>query len=407
MNECWRDGNRVELLINGEAFYPSVFQAIEEARQEVLLETFILRDDKVGRGLRQVLIDAAQRGVRVDVIADGYGTPDLDASFLGGLLDAGVRLHLFDPQRPLLGMRTNLFRRLHRKHVVVDGQVGFVGGINFCADHLADFGVMAKQDYAVKVRGPSVQDIRRACLDLLAQYGDMPAADAVHPGGPAGPCRACLAIRDNLDRRTEIEQHYLRAIGRARERLVIANAYFFPGYRLLRALRDAARRGVQVRLILQGLPDMPLVRLCSKLLYDTLLRDGVEIYEYRDRPLHGKVAVTDRHWATVGSSNLDPLSLSLNLEANVIIRDKDFNRVLTERLDHLMRHSCKQVEADALGEWSGWRLVRSFFVFHFMRWYPSWAGWLPRHAPRLKPAVPTEPPRERGHDGSVAQTDAA
>ncbi|MFV3415192.1 cardiolipin synthase ClsB [Pseudomonas nitroreducens] len=386
MNECWRDGNRVELLINGEAFYPSVFQAIEEARQEVLLETFILRDDKVGRGLRQVLIDAAQRGVRVDVIADGYGTPDLDASFLGGLLDAGVRLHLFDPQRPLLGMRTNLFRRLHRKHVVVDGQVGFVGGINFCADHLADFGVMAKQDYAVKVRGPSVQDIRRACLDLLAQYGDMPAADAVHPGGPAGPCRACLAIRDNLNRRTEIEQHYLRAIGRARERLVIANAYFFPGYRLLRALRDAARRGVQVRLILQGLPDMPLVRLCSKLLYDTLLRDGVEIYEYRDRPLHGKVAVMDRHWATVGSSNLDPLSLSLNLEGNLLIEESAFASELDDHLENLAASSCRRVTRQYARRGYWWRAPLVFLSFHFLRHFPAIAGQLPAHRQVLHPA---------------------
>ncbi|MDU4252148.1 cardiolipin synthase ClsB [Pseudomonas sp.] len=394
MNECWRDGNRVELLINGEAFYPSVFQAIEEARQEVLLETFILRDDKVGRGLRQVLIDAAQRGVRVDVIADGYGTPDLDASFLGGLLDAGVRLHLFDPQRPLLGMRTNLFRRLHRKHVVVDGQVGFVGGINFCADHLADFGVMAKQDYAVKVRGPSVQDIRRACLDLLAQYGDMPAADAVHPGGPAGPCRACLAIRDNLDRRTEIEQHYLRAIGRARERLVIANAYFFPGYRLLRALRDAARRGVQVRLILQGLPDMPLVRLCSKLLYDTLLRDGVEIYEYRDRPLHGKVAVMDRHWATVGSSNLDPLSLSLNLEGNLLIEESAFASELDDHLEHLAASSCRRVTRQYARRGYWWRAPLVFLSFHFLRHFPAIAGQLPAHRQVLHPASLEENARQ-------------
>ena len=305
-----------------------------------------------------------------------------------------MRLHLFDPQRPLLGMRTNLFRRLHRKHVVVDGQVGFVGGINFCADHLADFGVMAKQDYAVKVRGPSVQDIRRACLDLLAQYGDMPAADAVHPGGPAGPCRACLAIRDNLDRRTEIEQHYLRAIGRARERLVIANAYFFPGYRLLRALRDAARRGVQVRLILQGLPDMPLVRLCSKLLYDTLLRDGVEIYEYRDRPLHGKVAVMDRHWATVGSSNLDPLSLSLNLEGNLLIEESAFARELDDHLEHLAASSCRRVTRQYARRGYWWRAPLVFLSFHFLRHFPAIAGQLPAHRQVLHPASLEENARQ-------------
>lgn len=386
MNEVWRDGNNVELLVNGEEFFPSVFRAIESARREVLLETFILRDDKVGRGLRQTLIDAAGRGVRVEVIADGYGTPDLDATYLGGLLDAGVRLHLFDPQPLLLGMRTNLFRRLHRKHVVVDGAVAFVGGINYCADHLADFGAMAKQDYAVKIEGPSVQDIRQACLELLSQYGEAPAADATPPAGRAGPCRTCLAIRDNLHRRTEIEQHYLRAIGQARDRLLIANAYFFPGYRLLRALRDAARRGVKVRLILQGLPDMPLVRLCSKLLYDTLLRDGVEIYEYCDRPLHGKVAVADRRWATVGSSNLDPLSLSLNLEGNLMIEDQAFSHHLDDHLQRLAADSCRRVTRKAARRGYWWRAPLVFLSFHFLRHFPAIAGQLPAHRQLLHPA---------------------
>lgn len=394
MNECWRDGNRVELLVNGEGFYPSVFAAIAGARHEVLLETFIIRDDKVGRALRQVLIEASERGVRVELIADGYGTPDLDAGYLGPLLEAGVRLHLFDPQPLLLGMRTNLFRRLHRKHVVVDGRLAFVGGINFCADHLADFGPMAKQDYAVSIEGPSVEDIRRASLELLSQYGDIPAADAVHSSGPAGSCRTCLAIRDNLYRRTEIEQHYLRAIGQARERLLIANAYFFPGYRLLRALRDAARRGVKVRLILQGLPDMPLVRLCSKLLYDTLLRDGVEIYEYCDRPLHGKVAVVDRRWATVGSSNLDPLSLSLNLEGNLMIEDGAFASALDQHLQTLSENSCRRVTRQYARRGYWWRAPLVFASFHFLRHFPAIAGQLPAHRQILHPASVDEAPSE-------------
>lgn len=394
MNECWRERNRVELLINGEEFFPGVFRAIADAQHEVLLETFIIRDDKVGRELRQVLIDAAQRGVRIELIADGYGTPDLDDSYLRGLLDAGVRLHLFDPQPPLLGMRTNLFRRLHRKFVVVDGRLAFVGGINFCADHLADFGAMAKQDYAVKVEGPSVEDIRRASLELLSQYGEIPAADAVPPGNPAGTCRTCLAIRDNLQRRTDIEQHYLRAIQRARQRLLIANAYFFPGYRLLRALRDAARRGVTVRLILQGLPDMPLVRLCSKLLYDTLLRDGVEIYEYCERPLHGKVAVADGRWATVGSSNLDPLSLSLNLEGNLMIEDAGFATALDEHLQTLSEHSCRRVTRKAARRGYWWRAPLVFLSFHFLRHFPAIAGQLPAHRQVLHPAQVEDPPGE-------------
>jgi cardiolipin synthase A/B len=123
------------------------------------------------------------------------------------------------------------------------------------------------------------------------------------------------------------------------------------------------------------------------MLYHQLLGAGVKIYEYCDRPLHGKVAVMDDEWATVGSSNLDPLSLALNLEANVIIRDRSFNRVLSERLDQLTCSSCKQVDRVELGQPSRWQVAHSFFAYHFTRRYPGWASWLPRHVPRLLPAL--------------------
>jgi cardiolipin synthase len=195
--------------------------------------------------------------------------------------------------------------------------------------------------------------------------------------------------------------------------VVIANAYFFPGYRFIREMRRAARRGVDVRLILQGQPDMAIVRTAASMLYDHLLRAGVRIYEYCDRPLHGKVALVDDEWSTVGSSNLDPLSLSLNLEANVIIRDRAFNEHLHSRLAHLMDNSCKQIEAPAPGRFDGLRLLRSYLVFHLMRWFPTWAGWLPRHEPTITMVrTPGAPPTSatpadaqaepRNHNAGVA-----
>ncbi|HKS15527.1 MAG TPA: phospholipase D-like domain-containing protein, partial [Pseudomonas sp.] len=132
----WVDGNSVKLLINGEDFYPRVFEAIGQAREEILLETFIIFDDKVGQQLQQALIAAAERGVRVEVAVDGYGTADLDDAFIGAMTSAGISFHVFDPQRRLVGMRTNLFRRLHRKIVVIDGELAFIGGINYGEDHL-------------------------------------------------------------------------------------------------------------------------------------------------------------------------------------------------------------------------------------------------------------------------------
>ena len=182
--------------------------------------------------------------------------------------------------------------------------------------------------------------------------------------------------------------------------MVIANAYFFPGYRLLRELRRAARRGVEVQLILQGEPDMAIVKTAAELLYEHLQRDGVQIHEYCKRPLHGKVAVIDDDWSTVGSSNLDPLSLSLNLEANVILRDAAFAAHLHERLQYLIEHECRQPVAPPRSRWTLWPQLRSAVVFHFLRRFPSWARSLPRHAPRLElPAGAADAERPAGAAG--------
>jgi cardiolipin synthase len=398
MSSRWIEGNRISLLENGEEFFPRVFACIANAKQEVILETFILFEDKVGLQLHQALVAAAARGVQVDITVDGFGSPDLSDRFIDTLADAGVRVHVFDPGKRLLGWRWNVLRRMHRKIVVVDGAIAFVGGINYSADHLADFGPQAKQDYAVEVHGPLVAEIHRFTHTMLAQGQryeprrqwwrwrtrmranpqDMP---------HAGSASAMLVVRDNGEHASDIERHYRIAIRAAKQRVYIANAYFFPGYRFMRELRRAARRGVDVRLVLQGQPDMPIVKTAASMLYQPLLAAGVRIYEYCERPLHGKVALMDDEWSTVGSSNLDPLSLALNLEANVIIRDRAFNQELAERLELVMQRSCTQIDPQALGPASGWQVARSFLAFHFTRLYPGLATWLPRHVPRLLPAL--------------------
>lgn len=391
----WVQGNRIELLENGEAFFPRVFDAIRQARSEVLLETFILFEDKVGHTLREVLVEAARRGVFVTVLVDGYGSVDLSGPFLAELTEAGVHFKVFDPRPKLLGMRTNVFRRMHRKLLVVDGETAFVGGINFSADHLADFGPAAKQDYAIEVQGPIVAQIREFVRNGTKPRGKSKALERTKNDAPGtgdaewpGSAECLFVVRDNEAHRTDIEQHYRIAVRAARRDLTIANAYFFPGYRLLRDLRNAARRGVRVRLILQGEPDMPIVKVGAHMLHDYLLGAGVEIYEYCERPLHGKVAVADDSWSTVGSSNLDPLSLSLNLEANLVIRDPHFNRVLRDRLDALVERHCRKVSARDTKPRPVWRIATTFIVFHFLRRFPAWAGWLPAHTPKLEKVGP-------------------
>ncbi|MGN6513138.1 MAG: cardiolipin synthase ClsB, partial [Lysobacteraceae bacterium] len=199
----------------------------------------------------------------------------------------------------------------------------------------------------------------------------------------AGTATALFLPRDNGRRSDAIEDEYRRAIAAARREVLIANAYFFPGFGFLRALRQAARRGVRVALVLQGEPDTRIARTAARLLYRRLLDDGIRVFEYRRRPFHGKVAVIDRRWATVGSSNLDPLSLSLNLEANLFVRDAGFAGHLQARLLALIGAHCHEVRADSLPPRSlGAALLRPV-AFHCLRHFPEWAGLLPAHTPRV------------------------
>lgn len=402
MKTNWRDGNRIELLENGDEFYPAVFEAIDNARSKIILETFIWFDDNVGRQLHEVILRAAQRGVSVEVLLDGYGSPDLSDEFVGTLTSAGVTFRYYDPRPRTMGMRTNVFRRMHRKIVVIDGEVAFVGGINYSAEHMSDYGPEAKQDYAVRVEGPVVQDIYQFVLSNLGeeqvsrwwQRHYQQAVDNTMPG----EAQALFIWRDNNDHRDDIERHYLKMLANAKKELIIANAYFFPGYRLLHAMRNAARRGVKVKLIVQGEPDMPIVKVGARLLYNYLVKGGVEVYEYLRRPLHGKVALMDDHWATVGSSNLDPLSLSLNLEANLIIHDTQFNQTLRDNLTRLIREDCKQVDESMMPKRTWWNLTKSVIVFHFLRHFPAMVGWLPAHTPKLAQVPPPVQPEIETQD---------
>ncbi|MFP2423332.1 cardiolipin synthase ClsB [Pseudescherichia vulneris] len=388
----WREGNQIQLLENGDQYYPAVFSAIAKAESKIILETFIWFEDSVGWQLHEALLTAARRGVSIEVLLDGYGSPDLSDRFVGELTAAGVVFRYYDPRPRLFGLRTNLFRRMHRKIVVIDAAVAFVGGINYSAEHMSDYGPEAKQDYAVRVEGPVVQDILQFELDNLPGH-----AEARHfwrrrhhaeENRAPGEAQTLFVWRDNHEHRDDIERHYLKMLANARHEVIIANAYFFPGYRLLHAMRNAARRGVRVKLVVQGEPDMPIVKVGARLLYRYLLKGGVQIFEYKRRPLHGKVALMDDHWATVGSSNLDPLSLSLNLEANLIIHDRTFNQTLRDNLNALIQQDCLRVDSAMVPKRSWWNLGKSVLAFHFLRHFPAMVGCLPAHTPKLAQVDP-------------------
>ena len=337
-------GNRITLLNSGNEFFPAIEAAIDAAQRDVRIETYIYEADGAGERVAAALKRAAARGVSVRILIDAFGSRLLPREFLPGLEAAGVHVQLFRPARSWITLQRTRLRRLHRKIVLVDGRVAFVGGLNIIDDRTDNPTAGGRLDYAVRVEGPLVARIY-ALVHRLWWLVATIAARRRQPGfrppacdlAPAGESVAALVHRDNLRHRHDIEAMYLRGIRGARREIVIASAYFLPGGRMRRALMAAARRGVRVVLLLQGPTDHAVLRQASRVLYEALLEKGIEIFEYTGGELHAKVGVVDERWATVGSSNLDPFSLVLAREANVVVFDEAFARTLRASLEAELR----------------------------------------------------------------------
>ena len=347
-------GNRITLLKNGAEYFPALEAAFDRASEYIYLETYIYRDDESGRRVAEALMRAARRGVATHLMIDGFGSYPLPESLLQEMSDAGVRVSIFRPERSRWRLRRYRLRRLHRKLVVVDSGIGFVGGINIIND--ADFpGMPPQYDYAVAVEGPLVGEIYQAVHRVwnIVSWTQMRQTRRREKKLPiaisaTGSVHAQFLPRDNLRNRRTIERAYLRAIGRARQEIIIANAYFLPGTRFRRALISAAERGVRVVALVQGRTDHAMANYAKQAFYDSLLRAGVEIYEYQKSVLHAKTAVIDGVWATVGSSNIDPFSLVLSREANIAVYDRAFAETLRASMQEEIEIGAVQVVAESL-----------------------------------------------------------
>lgn len=332
-------GNRITLLTGGVEYFPALAAACDAASHEIHLETYIFEDDSAGRHVADALMRAARRGVAVHLLIDGFGSKDLGEAFVSGMREAGVRVLKFRPDISPWTLRRERLRRMHRKIAVIDAAVAFVGGINIIDDMHTPHQKPPRFDYAVRIEGPLLESIYPAVKRLWAlveftQFGqDWHNIPALSIGTAArGTQRAAFLVRDNLRHRGDIEEAYLAAIAGARSEILIANAYFFPGLSFRHALVEAAGRGVRVVLLLQGRVEYTLLRYASRALYGAFLDAGIEIHEYHRGFMHAKVAVIDGRWATVGSSNIDPMSLLLAREANVVIDDAGFARELRASL---------------------------------------------------------------------------
>jgi len=333
------EGNHVTLLHSGTEYFPVLESAIDLAMQEIHLETYIFQYDATGSRIVEALKRAARRGVAVHLLIDGFGSFSLPRGVIQEMLAAGVQVLIYRPELFSFRLKRSRLRRLHRKLAVMDASVAFVGGINIIDDCYEPDALFPRLDYAVRIIGPLLKKIHAAArhLWMLVAWVYFKKRWTNYPSVmgnnlPAGHQRVSLVIRDNLRNRRSIERSYLKAIASARKEIIIANAYFLPGKNFRQALIRAAQRGVSVTLLLQGKSEYRLQHYAMHALYGHLLDAGVRIYEYRRGYLHAKVAVIDSFWSTVGSSNIDPFSLLLAREANVVILDRAFAAELQRSL---------------------------------------------------------------------------
>lgn len=389
------DGHQLVLLEGGNELFPALVQAMDAARRVVHLETYIFEFQGMALEVAQAMERAAKRGVLVRLVVDGVGTPHIPSEWTQRFAQAGVRWRIYAPLGRLGLLIPSRWRRLHRKLCVIDETIGFCGGINII-DDLDDVALgrlsVPRLDFSLRVAGPLVQEmvdsmeslwwrlqaLRKArqrefktawqalretlpegdFSKILGLFDSRDAEGAAEEGEDSGGNRpgspgvngaaAALLLRDNVRHRHDIERAYLKAIGEARHDIVIANAYFVPGRKLRRALTVAAKRGVRVRLLVQGRYENFFQFHAARPVHQTLVAAGIEIREYAPSALHAKVAVVDQRWATVGSTNLDPLSLLLAREANVLTTDERFAAMLYQRLDALFTNDGQAIDPASL-----------------------------------------------------------
>ena len=348
--------NQITLLRGGEEYFPALVTAIKNASQTIYLQTYIYEIDKAGISIGNALKQAAQRGVAVNILLDGFGCKDMPKTYLKELENAGVQVLFYRPKISPWTLKKNRLRRMHRKVAVVDDKIAFVGGINIIDDYNVPDNTPPRIDYAVRIEGAllpsiasSIQKLwRRISLSHLkpANTNKKIIPNKVEATAAKG-VDAAFILRDNLIHRRDIENAYLSAINTAKSEIIIANAYFVPGRRFRQALLRAAKRGVRIELLLQGRMEYFLM-FATHAFYSLFLKNGIEIYEYRKSFMHCKVAVIDGRWATVGSSNIDPFSMLLAREANIVVQDTVFSNELRSEIYQSIREGAHHVSVQ---EW--------------------------------------------------------
>ncbi len=368
-------GNEVRLLEGGEEFFPALLRAVRDSQHQILIDVYIFNESRIGSELLEALERAAERGVYVSLLIDGFGSIQTQSNLFRRLESLGAEVLFFQPIKFFPKLQNLFSERLHRKIFCFDAKTAFVTGMNIDDDYFFSH-PKGRLDHAVFVKGPVVAEIEDILLDLRRslrrhkirwirpiQRKRIPPLDHRHQLP-----LAAVVIRDNIRYRRQMEAHFLEIIQSANHTIDIASAYFFPGRRFLSELRRAAQRGVKVRLLLEGRAEFLSLYWATRHLYDRLFVSGVEIYEYHKSYLHSKFVSVDDKISSIGSCNFDTLSFFLNLEANISVRDDQFAQDLRSRFEGLLAGSKKICSDDFYRENYFKRLFYHcwYFIYRFL-----------------------------------------
>jgi cardiolipin synthase len=364
--DAYQSAEQVQLVYSGKDYFQQLEKIINAARNELHIQTYIFQYDETGRNVIDLIKNAALRKVKIYILLDSFGAGSFPKVLRKELTSLGVQIRFF---APLLSTSSfYLGRRLHHKVIVADNKVALIGGINIADKYKGSNGDLPWLDYAVELRGPICAGIQKYCENIFLKrsHRNFVRTEELSTGSQV-PVR--IALNDWLHGRNEISKGYLHAIYNAKTEVIIVGGYFIPGRRLRAALRAASKRGVKVKIILAGISDVALVARATRFFYSFLLRHNMELHEWRHSVLHGKAAVVDNKWSTIGSFNLNHLSTYASIEMNVEINSPAFANIFSKHLHEIMsrcrvvsrvKYEQKNIWLNKFQNWFAFGLIRVF-----------------------------------------------
>lgn len=372
--EQYLPGNEIEIIRSGEPFFSNLIDLIDKAEKLLYFQVYIFEEDNTGNEVADALKRAGARGVEIYMAVDSYGSKNLSPAFIASLRKSGVRFRYFSPL-PKHFYAFRLGRRLHSKVMVADGRDALVGGINIADKYRGTETEPAWLDFAVRVKGPVCAELLENCRLIHGRRrsrSKIKITDA-NPEESLAPALAKMALNDWWRRKNQISAGYRSAFRNAESSIFIVASYFLPSRGVRSALKKASRRGVKITVLLPGKLDLPMAKRATRFLYNWLWRNKVDIYEWDESVLHGKIAVVDNKWSTVGSYNINHLSEYSSIEVNVEVLDPAFAASIHQMLSGLVQF-CRLVPEerardrsliDRFLNWASYLLGRWMMLFLF------------------------------------------